>query len=64
VKRKTADASVDQLVQGPTKEDQHREMEQFYELSGPYFTKKENVMDIEKRKPDDPKYDHTTLYIP
>lgn len=30
----------------------------------PYFIKDENIMDAEKRRPSDPEYDPTTLYIP
>ena len=30
----------------------------------PHFIKEENVKDAEGRKPDDPDYDPTTLFIP
>lgn len=30
----------------------------------PQFIKEDHIMDIEKRKPDDPNYDPTTLFIP
>ena len=30
----------------------------------PYFIKEEFLMDAKKRRPDDPNYDSTTLYIP
>ena len=30
----------------------------------PYFIKEEFLMDANKRRPSDPGYDHTTLYIP
>lgn len=30
----------------------------------PDFIKEENIRDAEKRRPDDPNYDPTTLYIP
>jgi hypothetical protein len=30
----------------------------------PYFIKEENIMDAERRRPEHPNYDPTTLYIP
>ncbi len=30
----------------------------------PHFLKPENIMDAEKKKPSDPKYNNQTLYIP
>jgi len=31
---------------------------------GPWFTHPEHVIDDQKRRPDDPNYDPSTLYIP
>lgn len=37
-------------------------VEQFKD--GPWYTQKDNILDSEQRRPDDPDYDPSTLYIP
>ena len=32
--------------------------------ASPFFLKEKNIRDMDRRKPVDPKYDPTTLYIP